>query len=157
MKFADNFFLIFTHLTLHRLHNGQPLQPANRITTNNDFGYVSLDINKAKISDTGTYTCVLQNAKGRATNEINLTVQPEVIVYEEKTERYSSAAQYSPYEPESSEYFKSPPVFLKSLDPKGVYVSEGRGIQLEATLQSNVVGVKSVTWTKDGRPLTIGM
>lgn len=47
-------------------HNGQPIMPANRIQTYQDFGYVALDILGVRGEDAGTYTVVARNNLGEA-------------------------------------------------------------------------------------------
>lgn len=56
-------------------HNGQPIMPANRIQTYQDFGYVALDILGVRGEDAGTYTVVARNNLGEA--QINTTMLVE--------------------------------------------------------------------------------
>lgn len=55
--------------------NGRPIQPANRIQTYHDFGYVALDIMAVREEDAGTYTVVARNALGEAQLSASMVVE----------------------------------------------------------------------------------
>lgn len=55
--------------------NGKPIQPANRIQTYHDFGYVALDIMAVREEDAGTYTVVARNALGEAQLSASMVVE----------------------------------------------------------------------------------
>lgn len=61
-------------LKVEWFRNGAPLQPANRISTMHDFGYVALDMKYVKPEDTGTYTCRATNKLGQAVSSAKLMV-----------------------------------------------------------------------------------
>lgn len=56
-------------------HNGQPIMPANRIQTYQDFGYVALDILGVRGEDSGTYTVVARNSLGEAQISTTMLVE----------------------------------------------------------------------------------
>lgn len=56
-------------------HNGQPIMPANRIQTYQDFGYVALDILGVRGEDAGTYTVVARNNLGEAQVSATMLVE----------------------------------------------------------------------------------
>lgn len=56
-------------------HNGQPIMPANRIQTYQDFGYVALDILGVRGEDAGTYTVVARNNLGEAQISATMLVE----------------------------------------------------------------------------------
>uniref|UniRef100_A0A0N5C356 Ig-like domain-containing protein n=1 Tax=Strongyloides papillosus TaxID=174720 RepID=A0A0N5C356_STREA len=61
------------------LKDGRPLQNANRIQYNFNFGVVSLTIHPTYPEDAGTYTCVLHNVHGQAQSQATLkthTIEP---------------------------------------------------------------------------------
>lgn len=60
-------------------HNNQPIMPANRIQTYQDFGYVALDILGVRGEDAGTYTVVARNNLGEA--QISATMLVESKIY----------------------------------------------------------------------------
>lgn len=60
-------------------HNGQPIMPANRIQTYQDFGYVALDILGVRGEDAGTYTVVARNSLGEAQASASMLVESKAI------------------------------------------------------------------------------
>lgn len=60
--------------------NGKPIQPANRIQTYHDFGYVALDIMAVREEDAGTYTVVARNALGEAQLSASMVVESKYII-----------------------------------------------------------------------------
>lgn len=60
-------------------HNGQPIMPANRIQTYQDFGYVALDILGVRGEDGGTYTVIARNSLGEAQASATMLVESKAI------------------------------------------------------------------------------
>lgn len=60
--------------------NGKPIQPANRIQTYHDFGYVALDIMAVREEDAGTYTVVARNALGEAQASASMVVESKYYI-----------------------------------------------------------------------------
>lgn len=63
-----------SNLKIEFYHNGKPLPSASRFHTTCDFGYVSLDIQKAVAEDAGEYTARAVNALGESRSTIGLRV-----------------------------------------------------------------------------------
>ncbi len=55
--------------------NGKPLETGSRIKTSLDFGHVVLQINGARPSDSGLYTCKALNALGNAVSTTSVKVE----------------------------------------------------------------------------------
>lgn len=68
-------------LTVEWFRNGVPIQPANRISTMHDFGYVALDMKYVKPEDSGTYTCRATNKLGQAVTSAQLVVVCKYTFY----------------------------------------------------------------------------
>lgn len=64
-----------TTLKIEWYFNGKPIQPANRIQTYYDFGYVALDILSIREDDSGTYTVVARNVLGEAQVSASMVVE----------------------------------------------------------------------------------
>ena len=117
-------------LIVEWFHNGQPLLLGSRITTFNDFGFVALDINQLKISDTGTYTCKATNQMGEAICSVDLIVNRA----QETTE---------------------PPRFVAPLH--GTKQSaEWLTAQFECQIEPFPDGTMTVEWFHNGEPLMAG-
>lgn len=63
-----------SNLQIEFYHDGKPLPSASRFHTTFDFGYVSLDIQKAVPEDAGNYTVRAVNALGESKSSTNLRV-----------------------------------------------------------------------------------
>lgn len=61
--------------------NGKPIQPANRIQTYHDFGYVALDILSVREEDAGTYTVVARNTLGEAQVSASMVVESKYCLF----------------------------------------------------------------------------
>lgn len=134
------------------LLNGQPIQPANRISAHEDFGYVALDINKVRLEDTGIYTCIARNSSGEATISAQMEVLEVIQEYTEKEQRVISKAAYDAETIYQDQYYKSKPVFLHGLSPE-VTVMEGKNLHLEARLEH---GCQDVQWYFNQKPISVG-
>lgn len=62
------------NLRIEFFHNGKPLPSASRFHITFDFGYISLDIQKAVPEDAGEYSVRAVNALGQCKSSINLRV-----------------------------------------------------------------------------------
>lgn len=64
-----------TTMSIDWYHNGKPIQPATRVQTYFDFGYVALDIVGVRGEDSGSYTVVARNAAGEAQLQTQMQVE----------------------------------------------------------------------------------
>lgn len=64
-------------LSVHWLHNGQPLSDASRFRQSFEFGFVALDLLYAYPEDNGDYELVVTNDKGQASTRARITVAPK--------------------------------------------------------------------------------
>jgi len=128
-----------TEATVTWYKDNRPLQLSNRIQTNVEYGYVSLDINNVTKEDSGIYTVIVSNEFGRKQQTADLVV-------EKKTQQVSSVAKMS------REDSTVKPAFLKQL--ANVNTKEQSTVHLETHLNQCPDAV--IEWYKDGKPLTIG-
>ncbi|CAH1976506.1 unnamed protein product [Acanthoscelides obtectus] len=151
-----------TTLKIEWYFNGKPVQPANRIQTYHDFGYVALDILSVRGEDAGTYTVVARNAMGEAQLSASMVVETRASI--DTRSMHKSAIDKTRHIEESKfvepqydieELCKSKPVFVVPLsDPPPV--SEGRNIHLECRLEPMGDPTMRVEWYWNGRPITVG-
>ena len=59
--------------------NGKPVTTGSRLKTTLDFGHVILEINSARASDSGLYTCKAVNALGEAVSTTSVKVEGKVL------------------------------------------------------------------------------
>lgn len=111
-----------SNLRIEFYHNGKPLPSASRFHTTHDFGYISLDIQKAVAVDAGEYTVRAINALGESRSSIGLRViDRESIITEsqrpEGLERIRQLEDNQPYRrPEVPEAVtRQRPVFTQPL------------------------------------------
>lgn len=62
-------------LQIYWLRDSHPLPHAHRFRTFHDFGYISLDILYVYAEDSGTYTCVAENALGKTETTTQFTCE----------------------------------------------------------------------------------
>lgn len=128
-----------TQATVSWYKDNKPLQLSNRIQTNVDYGYISLDINNVTMEDSGIYTVVVSN-------ELGHKQQTAELVVEKKTQHVSPKAQIVREEQVTK------PAFMKQLS--NVTAKEYSTVHLETHLNQCPDAV--IEWYKDGKPLTIG-
>lgn len=142
--------------------NGKPIQPATRVQTYYDFGYVALDIIGVRGDDTGTYTVVARNAAGEAQLTTEMVVETRSSIDTrsmhkgtfEKT-RHLEDKQHIEPQYDIEELCKSKPIFTVPLsDPQPV--GEGRNIHLECRLEPVGDPTMRVEWFQNGRAITVG-
>ncbi|XP_022670614.1 titin-like isoform X6 [Varroa destructor] len=133
-------------LKVEFLHNQQPLRSGSRITTKQDFGLVTIDIQGISSNDVGIYSVRATNNKGQATTTASLKVIDKAAVQLDTLhptgEQGLSSIQkvedtwstkYISVKPVPEKVFNKP-VFTQLLEPK-LTVDEGRSVTLECRVE----------------------
>ncbi|CAD5224123.1 unnamed protein product [Bursaphelenchus okinawaensis] len=144
-------------LKVYWLHNGNLLPHAHRFRTFHDFGFVSLDILHVYAEDSGSFTCVAENALGKAETTASLHCEPKSKVLGD-TQHPTSVARIEELEApklapeEEPEQEKQGAHFIRPLSGS-VQAAEGESIFLEA--QAGPVDDNTLTheWLFNGQPL----
>uniref|UniRef100_A0A914H0K8 Ig-like domain-containing protein n=1 Tax=Globodera rostochiensis TaxID=31243 RepID=A0A914H0K8_GLORO len=140
------------------LRDGQPLLHASRLRTFHDFGYCSLDILSVYSEDSGTYTCVAENALGRAETSTKFSCEPKSRIFSEPQHptsyaRIQEMEAPKPLPEEVPEPDRQAPQFTKPLSASGAQVAESESVYLEAQygpLDDNSIVCE---WLFNGQPL----
>ncbi|KAL3105626.1 hypothetical protein niasHT_021729 [Heterodera trifolii] len=145
-------------LRIFWLRDGQPLPHASRLRTFHDFGYCSLDILSVYSEDSGTYTCVAENALGQAETSTNFSCEPKSRIFSDPQHpssyaRIQEMEAPKPLPEEVPEPDKQSPQFTKALSASAGQVVEAESVYLEAQygpLDDNSIVCE---WLFNGQPL----
>lgn len=129
-----------SNLKIEFYHNGKPLPSASRFHTTCDFGYVSLDIQKAVAEDAGEYTVRAVNALGESRSSIGLRVigHDSIITAPQHPEGLEKIRQLETGKPYSRPEVPEPvtrqrPVFTQPLQNID-WIAEGQTAHFECRL-----------------------
>ncbi|CAL4067925.1 unnamed protein product, partial [Meganyctiphanes norvegica] len=142
--------------------NSTELKTGSRFITKADFGYVTLDINKAIAEDSGIYMCKAYNLAGEAISSCTTKViakdsvlgdslHPEGYEQIRLRETQWNRVPQTPTSPDAQE----PPMFTKHLE-SNEKLQEGGFVHLEAQVQPAHDPNLSIEWYKNGIQLTTG-
>lgn len=142
--------------------NDKPLTIGSRFRTYNDFGFIALDIVGVTTHDQGQYVCRASNMLGSDATSARVQVQARsnVVTESEHSEatmqqiNYLEAEQRSASHQMEEQQIRQPPQFTKTL--KGVEVTEGQNVHLEARLLPTGDSTMRLEWTVNGQPLKTG-
>ena len=140
-------------MKLEWFKNGVQIEASNRVNFGNDFGYVSLDLNYGKVSDSGSYTCVARNSAGEASTVGKITV------YDAESAESNEAALRQIQMLESKTIKKIEEDVEVRLAPK--FITPLAGItncpELTTThLETRLINGGEVKWYKNGKELPAG-
>ncbi|TKR69858.1 hypothetical protein L596_021954 [Steinernema carpocapsae] len=141
-------------------HNGLPLKMANRVKTQYDFGFISLDLKGVIAEDSGTYAVRAKNDKGEDVRECQVEVQPHASVlsntqHEESLGKIIELESMDKYGRKEVEDVgpQSGPKFIQPLPGNVGEVEEGSPLHLECKVEPVGDNSMKIIWLKDGQPL----
>ncbi|KAK0408252.1 hypothetical protein QR680_003855 [Steinernema hermaphroditum] len=147
-------------MTVEWFVNGQPLRTANRVKTQYDFGFISLDLRGVIAEDSGTYAVRAKNALGEDVREAQVEVQAHATVlsstqHEESLGKIIELESLDKYGKKEVEDVgpQSGPQFVQPLPGDIGEVEEGLPLHLECKVEPTGDNSLKIVWLKDGQPI----
>jgi titin len=148
------------NLKIEWFRNEKPLENSSRITTQHDFGYVSMDMAHVRDEDEGVYMCRATNPLGEAvtTASMKIRVKGGILTdtqHPEGMRKIMQLEQPLSARPDEAERSFEKPIFTQLLTgPSEIW--EGQGAHFEARVVP--VGDPSLRyeWFVNGAPLKMG-